>query len=688
MIPFDLLRYKLDNRNYKIYPVLCSIERNSKDIEIATQLIQAFDYCYNRNLIKEKLDHSLRDLEITYKDYKLVRGLSTILERRCTFSSSSSSSSAASSSQLQSKDIKHIKNDTRKQTHDIEGSRANHSATEIRRIVFDESARQGIAINENKRKLILEKLSNRLNTSYDLLSRMMWSDLEENSVIDIFLPVSPQKLLVMYNISLIQTLLFSCLKMKLELESSSSVGTKWKEVLREVKRLGLMYWLEVHKEEQNNIENKDKLSNGLNKRNRIVCIIEGALNVLKLTDRYGNAISKILPIILTSDKWSINADILRITNNGKKIIYVFEISHNSYPNSIPPLMAFNIHDNYSINKLNVSNQSSALNNTNTEYRNNDQNLDRPLLDTHGQIDVHTNTTKEPRIFFDSKIERKFLEQFELFQTGWTIEREPEPIITKQKAAFIPDFVLSKFGNQVIVEIIGFWTKEYLERKISKISDVIQNKNQKEKLFMILVINLENLMSYEIIDNQKLTKLQSDNNILITSYKRDKILFKDIISYLKEIENNYLNHEVLNESNQQMLIQSVTKFLEKFKTCDLNVVPISDLEMYLQRGNSFDNNFSKIRLKELIDKNIIIKEKFNEELAKYQLLLINQFFFKKEFTKEILDKIKSIDTLEEASKLLESKGVPERAHIDLLIFLGFHIEWNSLDFSKAKIHLKE
>ncbi len=680
MIPFDLLRYKLDNRNYKIYPVLCSIERNSKDIEIATQVIQAFEYCYNHNLIKEKLDHSLRDLEITYKDYKLVRGLSTILERRCTFSSSS---------QLQSKDIKHIKNDTRKQTHDIEGSRVNHSATEIRRIVFDESARQGIAINENKRKLILEKLSNRLNTSYDLLSRMMWSDLEENSVIDIFLPASPHKLLVMYNISLIQTLLFSCLKMKLELESSSSVGTKWKEILREVKRLGLMYWLEVHKEEQNSIEDKDKLSNGLNKRNRIICTIEGALNVLKLTDRYGNAISKILPIILTSDKWSINADILRITNNGKKIIYVFEISHNSYPNSIPPLTAFNNHDNYSINKLNVSNQNSALNNTNTEYCNNDQNLDRPLLDTHEQIDVLTNTTKEPRIFFDSKIERKFLEQFELFQTGWTIEREPEPIITKQKAAFIPDFVLSKFGNQVIVEIIGFWTKEYLERKISKISDVIQqNKNQKEKLFMILVINLENLMSYEIIDNQKLTKLQSDNNVLITSYKRDKILFKDIISYLKEIENNYLNHEVLNESNQQMLIQNVTKFLEKIKSCDLNVVPLGDLEMYLQQDNNFDNNFSKIRLKELIDKNIIIKGKFYEELAKYQVLLINQFFFKKEFTKEILDKIKSIDTLGEASKLLESNGVPERAHIDLLIFLGFHIEWNSLDFSKAKILLKE
>ena len=85
MLPVDLLRYKLDNKNYKIYPILCSVEQDSKDTELASQIIQTFDYCYNQKIIKEKLDESLSDLEITYKDYKLVRGLATVLERRCIF---------------------------------------------------------------------------------------------------------------------------------------------------------------------------------------------------------------------------------------------------------------------------------------------------------------------------------------------------------------------------------------------------------------------------------------------------------------------------------------------------------------------------------------------------------------------------------------------------------------------------
>ncbi len=684
MIPVDLVRYKLDNKNYKIHPVLCSIERNSKDIELATQIIQAFDYCYNHNIIKEKLDQSLRDLEISYKDYKLVRGLSTILERRCIF---------RPLPHLQPKDHQIVKNDARNQIPKTRGNIGNLNATEVRRIVFDESARQGIAINENKRKLILEKLSDQLNTSDEILSRMMWSDLDQNAVIDIFHTVTPDELLLMYNISLIQTLLFSCLKMKLELESNSSVGTKWKEVLREVKRLGLMYWLEVYKDGPNTSDSKDKSTNQLIKKNRIVCIIDGALNVLKLTDRYGNSISKILPIIITSDKWTVNADILRITNSGKKIIYEFEMSHNSYPNSIPPLTGFNIYDNYNINKVNLSSQSSVLNNSNVDDRYDNRKLNRAGLDTQDQTEVpvntntNTNTNKESTIIFDSKIERRFSEQFELFQTGWTIEREPEPIITKQRTAFIPDFVLSKFGIQVIVEIIGFWTKEYLERKIVKICDAIENKNLEEGFFMILVINLENLMSYEITDNYNLEKLRGDNNVLITSYKRDKISFKDIVSFLKGIENNYLNHELLSESKQQMLMQNVTKFFEKFITSTMNIVPISDLEEYLKQENS-DNNFLRIRLKDLIDKNIIIKEKFNEELTNYRLLLINDFLFKKEFAKEILEVIKSNDTLGKASKVMESKGLPEKMHIDLLTFLGFHIEWNSLDFSNAKILLKE
>ncbi len=675
MIPTDLLRYKLDNRNYKIYPVLCSIEQNSKDLELANQVIQAFDYCYNHRLAKEKLDQSLKDLEITYKDYKLVRGLATILERRCIFGSLSQPHSNVKQS---------TKNVPLNQIHDTRGSMKNLTATEIRKIVFDEAAAKGIAINENKRKFLLENISSNLKTSPDMLTKMMWSDQDENSVMNEFLPISQDKLLLMYNISLIQTLLFGCLKVKLVLDVTSSAGTIWKRVLREVKRLGLMYWLEADSSEQEGVEESN---NKLTKKKRIVCTIEGALNVLKLTDRYGTAIAKIFPIIMTADRWEINADILRITHSGKKIVYVFEISQNSYPNSIPPSSSagFNVHENFvpSINDTAI--QSPTLNQANSENKKYDSNnLNRVILD---EIKVDTNTSSTSKILFDSKIESIFQEQFELFKTGWTIEREPEPLITKQKTAFIPDFVFSKYNYRVIVEIIGFWTKEYLERKLSKIYDIIKNKSKEESFYMVLVINHENLMSYEITDSQKLAQVRGNSNVLITSYKRDKIFFKDIISFLKNIDKYYLNDELLNESSQSTLIRNVTKFLEKFRTSDNNIISMRDLEESLKKEHS-ESIFLKIKLMDLIEKNLKIKKQFTEKLINSNLLLINDFLLKEEFTKDILNDIKRMSTVGEAGDLMISKGLPEKIHIDLLTFLGFNIEWNSLDFSNAKIDYKE
>ena len=156
MISSDLLRCKLDNKSYKIYPILCSLEQNSKDVEIAKQLIQVFEYSYQHSVIKEKLSQSLKGLEQTYKDYKLIRGLAAVLEKRCTFKSIS---------QVHSKDPHH--NESKQPIEILE----NFTAMDIRRSVFDESARQNIAVSEQTRKSILEKISNKLGISNETLSK-------------------------------------------------------------------------------------------------------------------------------------------------------------------------------------------------------------------------------------------------------------------------------------------------------------------------------------------------------------------------------------------------------------------------------------------------------------------------------------------------------------------------------------
>jgi hypothetical protein len=195
------------------------------------------------------------------------------------------------------------------------------------------------------------------------------------------------------------------------------------------------------------------------------------------------------------------------------------------------------------------------------------------------------------------------------------------------------------------------------------------------------------MSYEITDNQRLNQVKGNSNVLITSYKKDKILFKDIILFLKGIENDYLNDEFLNDSGQSVLIQNVSIFLKKFKDSEMNIVSISNLEGFLKKEQS-DNNFLKIMFKDLVDKNIKFKKQFNEELINNQLLMINDFLLKEKLVKEILNEVKDKATVREASVLMTSKGLPERIHIDLLTFLGFNIEWNSLDFSNAKIYFRE
>lgn len=658
MISSDLLRCKLDNKSYKIYPILCSLEQNSKDIEIAKQVIQVFEFSYQNSGIKEKLNQSLKGLEQTYKDYKLIRGLAAVLEKRCTF---------RSISLVNSKDPHHS---DPKQPIEIF---KNFSAMDIRRSVFDESASQNIAVSEQSRKTILEKISGKLGISNEMLSKAMWSDLDENMIIDTFEPISVDKLLLFYNVSLIQTLLFTCLKIRIDLGSNLNLGTRWKEVLREVKRLGLMYWLEVVE-----VTTQDS------KENTIICSIEGALNVIKLTDRYGTAISKIIPNIMKSERWHLQADILRVTNSGKKLVYEFEISEKSYPNSLPSDKMIKMYLN-SFYKNNESKKDPFLMNkkSHSEY----DSKDRKDLNIQ-EIDIENlmDNSNGP-ILFDSKIEKIFFQKFELFKTGWTIEREPEPIITKQKTAFIPDFVLSKFDNSVFVEIIGFWTKEYLDRKITKIFEIVQKKTYDEKFFMILVINLENLMSYELNEEDKIAHIKNNRNVLITSYKNDKISFREILKYIKDIENIYISRNVLNTQNQNKIIQNMIGLVEEFIKSEVNFLYLGNLDEMLKRHCINGDAFLKVSLKELMDKNNDFKFIFESELSKKRLVMIDDYILKTQFIEKIWKDIKNIINLGEACNILDSKKIPEKIHLNLLTSLGFHIEWNGLDYSKAKITLK-
>jgi hypothetical protein len=74
------------------------------------------------------------------------------------------------------------------------------------------------------------------------------------------------------------------------------------------------------------------------------------------------------------------------------------------------------------------------------------------------------------IEFDSEPEERFYDSFRNAGNGWQIIREPEPLIAG-RYLYIPDFLLEKDGTKVYVEIAGFWTSEYLKRKVAKLGEL-------------------------------------------------------------------------------------------------------------------------------------------------------------------------------------------------------------------------
>lgn len=80
--------------------------------------------------------------------------------------------------------------------------------------------------------------------------------------------------------------------------------------------------------------------------------------------------------------------------------------------------------------------------------------------------------------FDSSIERHLYQTLRGMERrgdtrSWTVQREPEPIV-HGATVLVPDFALSRPGTRaddpvrVFVEVVGFWTPAYRERKRAKL----------------------------------------------------------------------------------------------------------------------------------------------------------------------------------------------------------------------------
>lgn len=65
---------------------------------------------------------------------------------------------------------------------------------------------------------------------------------------------------------------------------------------------------------------------------------------------------------------------------------------------------------------------------------------------------------------DSKVERAVAKDIRRLNRGWELSRETDAIAVGQRV-FFPDFTLRRGGESVLVEVVGFYTPEYLRSKL-------------------------------------------------------------------------------------------------------------------------------------------------------------------------------------------------------------------------------
>ena len=626
MLPLQLLRIRIENKGKNISPVFCEYNNdcNSSELQLATKMIEEFEETWKKEERKGVLGERVAALESQYDTYKLVRGFYTLLERRCVFCSMKNMVVG----------VDDLGNRDTAKTFDanIASITSNIHPYTIRRELFEESSKRGFALTDVERTEIMDAVTSRLGLSRQDMAAEMWSDLEENMILKQFCKITPEQLMAWYNLSLMQTLLFNCTK----LEFSVYGGSNWKRVLRDVKRLGLMYNLQHQKrdEQTNAIQPSVDMAGSEDPgRNNaiIVCSIDGPLSVFKLTDRYGTAIAKLLPSIVSANTWSIRAWIVRKTISSGKKMYEFEMS-----NKESPLLRDPYRDGLKINEGKGDSLSSN--------------------------------------YFDSTVEEKFANKFEQSATGWKLIREPDPLILSDGKALIPDFMFEKYDRRVYLEIVGFWTKEYLERKLRKITDVTKAHNNDNFDFFIAINNDYYATPNSTNNRGKLRNSQTlstfvDRDHLIL-YKNDNVPLKHILEYLKSIElemvekyairnykdlSSHLNHIITgNADNGVIAIHEIAKKCNIPIESALRIIR-SEQGKVKDKG---DNASSYI----IADKYLISKSKARE----LGLLLMG------------------IRKFNEACLLFEKNNIPEPCHVDLLSELGFDIIWKGIDSNSATI----
>jgi len=489
-----------------------------KNITVAYRIIEFYTTHIGEQ--KKVLTTYIAELENQGYDYRFVRALSLLLDRKSRFFCKSKT-----------------------------------NPSDLRRRIFQATQTHGIPTTPQKRQQIITTIATETSLPIETIEDQLYADLDAELILEKIEPPTPTELLQQYNLSLTQTLLFE------SSELNFNTSGNWQQIFYTIKKLGLIY--EATQQTTFNVK------------------IDGPSSLFKLTKRYGINIAKLLPAITTNQNWTINAKILwKYTNE--------------------------------ICNFNIESQKHA-----------------PLL----------KPPKPQPLTYDSTTEENFANQFQAVNSGWTLKREPEPIITGNHI-LIPDFSLQKAGLKIYLEIVGFWTEEYLRRKAEK----LQHVNNK----MIIIV-------HESLACEKLTAIEKRPQLHFIYYK-DKIPLAPILRYLQNEFEEIKTKEIQTLQKTTLTItEPVLLYTEIANKINLSVESIQTVLStkpptgYVPISNGLVSTAKLEQISNLL----------KDALKQSQKL-----------------------TLSQATAIIETQGVTDISSI--LNLLTYKIKWNGINSEQAEI----
>lgn len=307
--------------------------------------------------------------------------------------------------------------------------------------------------------------------------------------------------------------------------------------------------------------------------------VTGPAALFKQTRKYGTTVAKLVPSLMKADEWSLSAHV-ETEVSGETRIYEFSV--NSSRDHLFP----------------------------------------------------EQTTVES---FDSAVERDFAARIDSLADGWTVTREPTILRTGNRV-MIPDFSFERAGNKFYLEVIGFWTPEYLAEKVEKVRQVRSEQP------LILAINADLNCTRSDFDAA---------NVEHVFFYDDQIPVKPVLDQLHEID----EQEVRND----------------FRALNQQGLEVSPHEITDMQTLATAHGYEPDAVQQYIE-------------ANYSGVISNGTYVPESVLAEMEAEIDALDsaTLAAVNEVLEPYGVAQ----GILEDLGYTVHYVSLDQDEATITKEE